>query len=397
MRLCLVLSVYIGLAATGACAAAPANPIQPGAGNARAEAIGRQSPLVRDAFDRLVRNVQAMRDERLRGATLQALTDRQSCVAHRANMTPAKEQAILRQLVRASLLNENDGSSIEGGVTAGVFPPVLDEGTACPHVALSFEGAPGSDFQSHHSFPGGLAVHEAFNQQSAENLAALYREIYAVGLRDPIDEDVVAAAPVWHDWAKMLVFQWNANGTEFKEMKFGGLGKDDDFGKPGDSRTGAHHILSLAETMARRLPPLLVLAQASAHAAPTLGNEYKVVNWLRAAAIIAQVDPVAEGYLRKDEDGEFHLPNMRIEYQIDNLSDADFVNSVPAAALADSLLRRIAPLFGYDPASANTYNNRYRNVVLARLSPERIEMVYSNSGIAGVTAEVSKLRQAKVI
>jgi len=115
-----------------------------------------------------------------------------------------------------------------------------------------------------------------------------------------IDEDVMVAAPLLHDWAKPIVFQWNADVTEFAELNFGGDGATDNFGAAGDSRTGAHHIIGVAESMARGLSPKLVITQASAHSNPTSGNEYKVVNWLRAGGIIAGVDPVARGYLRVD-------------------------------------------------------------------------------------------------
>jgi hypothetical protein len=84
-----------------------------------------------------------------------------------------------------------------------------------------------------------------------------------------------------------MVFQWNADGTEFSELNFGGIGQTDIYGTVGDSRTRAHHILGLAEAMARGLTAELVITQARAHAVPTLVNEYKVVNWLRAAAILA--------------------------------------------------------------------------------------------------------------
>jgi hypothetical protein len=93
------------------------------------------------------------------------------------------------------------------------------------------------------------------------------------------------------------------DGTEFTELNFGGSGTNDNFGASGDSRTGGHHIMSVAETMARGLPPILVITQAAAHSAPTLANEYKVVNWLRAAAILAQIDPMATGYLVIDGSG----------------------------------------------------------------------------------------------
>src|SRR5262249_3125052 len=129
--------------------------------------------------------------------------------------------------------------------------------------------------------------------------------------RGLLDQDLVLAAPIWHEWAKPMVFQWNADGSEFTEMNFGGNGVNDAWGNPGDSRTGGHHIMSIAETMKRGLSPELVITQASAHSAPTSGNEYKVVNWLHAAAIMAQIDPVARGYLTRDGAGNLRLPTVR--------------------------------------------------------------------------------------
>jgi hypothetical protein len=206
-----------------------------------------------------------------------------------------------------------------------------------------------------------------------------------------------------------MVFQWNADGTEFVELNFGGSGTNDNFGAPGDSRTGGHHIISVAEAMARGLSPILVITQAAAHSAPTLGNEYKVVNWLCAAAILAQIDPVAKGYLVIDGNGHLRLPplaalgaginlraagqtNLLVEYQIHNLSDADFVNSIPAVTEAQVLLQTIAPTFAYDPTNVTYYNNLFRNDALAYLSPERLMMIYATQGLQNVVEEVRKLR-----
>ena len=132
-------------------------------------------------------------------------------------------------------------------------------------------------------------------------------------------------------------------------------------GRGGWSRTGGHHILGLAESMARGNAPLLVLTQACAHAAPTLGNEFKVVNWLRAAAIIARVDPVKAGYLASDSAGHLRLPalgglagidlnaagqvNFRLG-MLHALSDADFTLSGPAVVSVTTILA--APEFDYD-------------------------------------------------
>ncbi|WP_156898807.1 hypothetical protein [Bradyrhizobium erythrophlei] len=345
-------------------------------------------------------------------------------------MTDSVKSQILATLVAQNLVNPNDAANITGGVKAGVFPPVVNDGSACPTLPMTFKATPGSNLGGHHSYPGGLAVHESFNDQSSINFADTYRGEYgiigrhdlpiATGIsrdRDDADininQDVVLAAPIWHDWAKMMVFQWNADGTEFTELNFGGTGTNDNFGAPGDSRTGGHHIISIAETMARGLSPLVVITQASAHSAPTLGNEFKVVNWLRAAAILAQIDPVAKGYLVEDN-GQLRLPplaqlgsgtdlaaagqgNLLIEYQIHNLSDSDFVNSIPAVTTVQVLLAEVAPQFGYDAGDVSRYNNFFRNVVLSNLSPERLMVLYDKQGIERFVDEIRKLRHLHLI
>jgi hypothetical protein len=61
------------------------------------------------------------------------------------------------------------------------------------------------------------------------------------------------------------------------------------------------------------------------------------------------------------------------------------------------LLQQIASRFGYDPADATRYNNDFRNVVLAYLSPERLMMIYDNKGLEDLVQEVSKLQRLKLI
>jgi hypothetical protein len=158
-----------------------------------------------------------------------------------------------------------------------------------------------------------------------------------------------------------------------------------------------------------------VITQASAHSAPSSGNEYKVVNWLRAAAIIAGVDPVARGYLYKDAQGKLRLPplralgsldlnaqagsplNLLIEYTTHNLSDADFTFSGPAVTEAELVLRKLASHFGYDPADVARYNQRYRNVALSYLTAERITVIYSKRGIDGIKRELTRLSKHGVL
>ena len=402
----------------------------PGVGNAAATKLASSSPLVRSAYAQLLHHAKQIGDDRLRQQTLDALGNPQTCIRHRENLTAANKAALLQELIDAGLLSSADAAAFSGGALAGVFPPVLQDGTRCPQLPQPFLSAPGSAFGGHHSFPGGLSVHEHLNELSDLNLASVYRQNYGhsglsglpeVATQPPsprrsevfLDQDVIVAAPLWHDWAKPIVFQWNADGSEFPEFNFGGNGATDNYGSAGDSRTGAHHILGVAETIKRGLPPELVIAQASAHSTPTSGTEYKVVNWLRAAALIAGVDPVAEGYLERDAAGQLRLPALRalgevdlnaagqtnflVEFPLHNLSDADFSCSGPAVSVIQIVLKTLAAEYGYDASQAAPYNLKYRNVALSHLSAERLLLVYSHAGLAGVRAELNKLRARKLL
>ncbi|MBR8836786.1 MAG: hypothetical protein DSM106950_22910 [Stigonema ocellatum SAG 48.90 = DSM 106950] len=415
---------------TGNTPAISTNQTTPGAGNADAIKIALNSPLVQSAQEFLVKQTKQIQTASLRDATLDAINNRKTCIAHRVGVTDSQKQVILQQLLDAGLVDTADDSTFPGGLINGVFPPVLNDGTDCPQLPQPFFSAPGGSNNSHHAYPGGLPVHESFNNLSGLSLATNYRLIYGQSRSDGlpiinpsyrkknsdiyISDDLLSAAPIWHDWAKPIVFQWKADGTEFQELNFGGNGKTDNYGATGDSKTGGHHIIGLAETIKRRLPPEFVITQASAHSAPTLGNEYKVVNWLRAAAILAQIDPVEQGYLFVDSQNRLRLPpvrqlgnglslteanqtNLLAEYALHNLSDADFILTIPAVTIDQQLLSAIAPQFGYDPTDTTTYITKFRNPVLSYLSAERLLIIYGNKGLDGVIAEVSKLSQKKII
>jgi len=175
--------------------------------------------------------------------------------------------------------------------------------------------------------------------------------------------------------------------------------------------TGGHHIITIAEEMARGLSPAFVITQASAHSAPTSGNEYKVVNWLRAGAILAQIDPVAKGYLTTDA-AEFPFAgvattgkdvnlvvagqtNVLVEYTLHNLSDADFTYSGPAVDIDNVILAEIAP----ELATAR------RRRLLHELSESCDEFSFGGAaddfvferGTDGVRQEVKKLKQLGVL
>ena len=390
----------------------------PGAGNKRAVEITNKSPMVQTAYRFVIDQSEGLVDDNLRAQTFDALANPDTCIEHRANLTAADRKAIVAELLAAGLLNPADEATFPGGLVAGVFPPVLNDGSSCPHLPQPFYSAPGSNFGSHHSYPGGLPVHEANNDVADINRADEYRHVYGhlnskgqptvnpqAGSGDVdqphsavyLDQDIIVGAPLWHDWAKSIVLQWNADGTIFQELQIGG-----------NLSTGGHHILSLAEAMSRDLSPAFIVTQACAHSTPTEGDENKVVAWLQAAAIIAQQDPIAKGYLTKDSTGALRLPplrktgsinllapgqmNLLAEYTIHNLSDADWVYGDQAVSSMQVILAEVAPAFGYNPSDVSKFNNKFRNVVLAHYPAESIYITYTEKGVAGVKSIVEKLR-----
>jgi len=365
----------------------------PDTGNDLATRTARASTLVRQALRDIRRLVAQLDDTALRRATADAVENPETCVRHRASLKPADERAIFDHLVAAHLAGPAQD-------IAGVFPPVRDAGSACPHLPQAFYASPGGDNAGHHRWPGGLPVHTAFNAHMGIALAREYD--HQTGLHS--DHSAVIAAALWHDWAKTLVFQWQADGREFAETRLGGQGVTDDFGQPGDSRTGAHHILGLAEAMSRGLSPVQVLIQACAHASPTGGHDWILVNWLHAAAIIARVDPVRRGYLVVDGQGRLVLPvpnpgspitgQWRAECLINFQSDQNYVFAESAAVIADDVLAQLAGRFGYDPADGPRYRNSYRNVVLSRLGADHIQLQAQHGGLPAVAADLGRLRDA---
>src|SRR5664280_2169865 len=389
-----LLAAFLSLFASFALAG---DQTKPGPGNSNAANLASQSPVVQSAFGFLIDQTGGLQGSKLRNETFDAITNPDTCVRHRAGLRPADRQAILNTLLAQGLVEPNDDGTFPGGLITGVFPPVLNDNGPCPHLPQPFYSAPGSVYHGHHSYPGGLPVQESNNDVSDAHLADQYR-------------GVIVGAPIWHDWAKSIVFQWFSEGTEFQELNFGGNGSTDNYGGSGDSKTGGHHIMSIAEAMARGLSPAFVITQASAHSNPTSGNEYKVVNWLRAAAIMARIDPVAKGYLMIDGNGNHRLPALRklgsinlgevnalAEYELHNLSDADFTFSGPAITGVEAVLQSLASEFGYDPSDASRYNNKYRNPVFSFMTAERLYIVYSQKGSKGVEVELRRLRNLGVI
>jgi hypothetical protein len=288
--------------------------------NTRAARIASQSPFVRAQYARVMSLVHSIGDAKLRANALELVYDPSP---HYARKYPTAES---RQALRDALARE--GFVKADAPVSGIFPAH----TESAGIVQPFWSAPGSDLNSHHSYPGGLLVHELFNATMAANFERTYDAIYFDGA-SMVNRDVVIAAQLYHDIMKTVVFQFNDDGTLTEELSIGD--------------TGGHHCLSGAEAIVRGHDARFVTVLLSAHAAPSLGDEQKVVTWCRAAAIIAGVDPVEFGLLKKTADGYALAALPPAEAFVSNLSDHDFVLTIPAVREVAKRLSAVNPSLWY--------------------------------------------------
>ena len=325
--------------APAAALAEPRGPLS--RGNAAAVSLARQSPLVAATYARVEALARSLEDARLRTSTLELIQTPHALYANR-HPTPAARTAVRDALARASFV-------VPDAPVRGIFPPATEP--AATTGVQPFWSTPGSGEGSHHDYPGGLAMHESFNATIAQSFVSTFDRHYFGG-RATVSRDTVIAAALYHDIMKTVVFGWNDDGTVYDELTIAG--------------TGAHHILSGAEAIARGHDPRFVTILLSAHAAPSLGDEAKVVAWCRAAAIVANVDPLAYGLVKRDGAGyALAADPAPVEAFVNFLCDHDYVLSVQAMHVVAARLQqrwsrqpgltRLAPTFPW-----------YRSMILSR-------------------------------
>jgi hypothetical protein len=303
------------------------------AGNARAAQMARGSRFVQAQYAGAMHIARSIGDKRLRSDVLNVLADPIPMYAQKYP-TAESRTALRDSLARAGFIKPDDPVS-------GIFPP----GTDAIRAVQPFWSAPGSAYDSHHSYPGGLLVHEMFNASMAEHFAKTYDAIYFGG-GSSVSRDTVIAAAFYHDIMKTAVFQFNDDGTLLPELTIAG--------------TGGHHCLSGAEAIVRGHDARFVTVLLSAHAAPSLGDEVKVAQWCKVSATIAGVDPVAYGLL--DRNGSLAaIPP--IECFVNYLSDHDYVLGVEAVHRVEPALEALSP---YPHTSAET--RWWRHGVLSNAS-----------------------------
>lgn len=285
-----------------------------------AVAIAARSPAVKKSVATIETTIARLPAE-MQSQTRDGLLADASCIAYRKGETPESQRAVIAALQSAGYVSD------PAAATRSLYGYPVKADAACVRTSAPLLATPGCEEDCHHDWPGGLADHTAFNLHVAEDLVSRYGALTGAAY----DTGALNAGVLWHDWAKRLMLHWSDNGIVSYESPIAG--------------TSGHHIIGVAEAMARGLPAREILVQVCAHQSPSNETDAKVIGWIKAAAIIARVDPVAKGYL-KAGGAAFEV---RPECRFNNMADGNWVYGVPAARHAKAMILRLAPEVGRKP------------------------------------------------
>jgi hypothetical protein len=315
-----------------------------------AVAIADSSQLVTDSYRYLITTALGLKDKEIREKVLAIL--RNPAPTFAGELQDANNRQLVYQELQAKGL-------IKDVPLDSFLPPISDDNSS----PFPFYVGPGSGYTSHHSYPGGLATHVAFNTRMAKSFCENYTRIYGYHL----NEDVAVASEMLHDLTKPWVFQWTDSGSCRTEQPLAG--------------TGEHHCYSVAESIKRGLPAEVCVAQACAHEHPGFPEqEKKVVSWLTTAALLIGKDPELLGLLA--EDGKTLPQPRQMENFVCHLADHDWVVSVPAAKWLIPVMEKIAvKYYGLSEEDLKTRKfNQLRNYVFAQTSIMELYQVLSTRG-----------------
>ncbi len=326
-----------------------------------AVACAKSSELVQNAWNYLLNEINGLHDVALREKVLGFYSNTVPTFMERYQSNAAVK-TVYGELLNAGLVDPSKTPVDK------LFPPLKDLGTN----PQPFFSAPGSGYGSHHSYPGGLVTHTAVNVEITKQILKTYSSImdYEYGY------DITMAGQLLHDLAKPWVFQWQKDGSCLPEYTIAG--------------TGAHHIFSVAESIYRHMPTDEIVAQACAHDHPgSKADEDQVVNWIKAASILAGVDPIQEGLLNADGT-TLPTPHKQAGYIV-HLGDHDWVLSVPAAQQAVAMLKQVAAKkYGMSDADLNAIKfNKFRNYIGAQYSFMHVHQAMSAKDAFTAASEIA--------
>jgi len=203
------------------------------------------------------------------------------------------------------------------------------------------------------------------------------------------------AALCVHEYPKVWLYQWQKNGSWLEEPR-----------TVFDNTWHAHCIYVTAELMHRRCDAALVTAVAAAHLLSDLRTRMRgrqaicswrgldrVAHFIKAAAVMAQVDPVAYGILERNG-AEMTLGPLPAEQWVTHLADMNWPYAMGAAHLHTyPMLVRIAELdygIGLKDLSGRVFN-QFKNYVWSQIGQITLYEVLVREGFEAARKVVKRL------
>lgn len=231
----------------------------------------------------------------------------------------------------------------------------------------SFLASPAAGGKGHHYYPGGLPVHVAEWLDVAMAWADTYEKIYRV---EKVDRDLVIAALVLHDWAKVW-YEWNAETGLVTKPQWYPQAWGGERGKAKWKWMGEHGAVVYAELMKRGAPESLIIATAASHFDPhwDLEKDGEGLNAaLAEAAKIVNMPPIVV------QPGKQMAEWWLVTYTDGAWSFSHYI----AGLTALKAIEEVAVELGLKAGSLDA--SKLSGFVLSRVSDFRIYEVYQKAG-----------------
>lgn len=322
------------------------------------ENMAKESQIVQNSYNYILTKISEIKTKELREVT-QSMFLRTMPSFVGFYQTAAEKEKLFSELLRAGY--------IHAGISVDDLIPETD---ALPPVWA----ASGSGYRGHHAWPGGLVVHIEENMRLSLYLDQMHREMFDTGF----DRDMIIFAQTAHDLAKSWMSHWLDDGSCKIQFAM--------------ADTGVHHIYGLAESIRNGIPPAYLYAQAATHVkATSKTNNNTIVDFLKAAFLIAQKDPVEYGIF--DEKDRLAFDYKRMEYWFTYMGDHMVVFTVPQTRRAVKALKTILEEelgFSIDDFEGKKFN-QLRNYVLSQLGSAVVFELLAEEGMVGVKAKVFEM------
>lgn len=338
--------------------------------------MARASRLVTGVYNELLQTAASLEDPGYRRLMTECIVKPRITFL---DLYPRAEdrKALFEEMVALGFFNAEDDAD-------HVFPP----GHADPQTYLT---APSSHNDFYNAHPGGLAVTVAYNIRMADAYTQNYRQMYGI----PINRDVSVAGLLVHEYPKVWLYAWQDDGTWREEPR-----------TVYDDTWHAHCIYVTAELMHRRFDSRIVMAMAAAHQLSALNASMdgrkvvtewvgleRVAHFIRAAAVLAQVDPVDYGLLERKGD-QLVLSPQPAEQWVTHLADMNWPYAMGAAhRITEPFLRSVAERdFGVSSGDLHGKPfNQLKNYVWSQLGQITLYEVLVREGEDAARATVGRL------